>query len=278
MPSRRFPAQESTLIPRTRAAAARLATLWALIAFPAATAGAQVVGYSLSTGSEFRTGCFTPPCACGPVQRAMTGEFGLVPQPPQPPFVCYDVVGVHWVVQFPEGFVTITGSGTYRVGGTGTVQQQLSLDLKLGGGPVRHFDSGLVPGGRDFPRVETAISLYGQIPCADTVLVVRAGPGGVTLGVGATGLSVGALAPNPFRTSSRLAFTIRDGGPVRVTVHDPAGRCVRTLVDGVWLAAGAHAVEWDGRREDGRPCAAGQYFLRVRAPGGTERASVVKLR
>jgi len=266
------------LIPFTRAAATRLAILWALIAFAAAPAGAQAVRYALSTGSELGTGCFTAPCTCGPVQNAMTGGFELVRQPPAPPFARYTVVAIYWAVQYPQGFVTITGSGTYRVGGTGTVQQQLSLDLSIGGGPVRHFDSGLVPGGRDFPRIDAAISLYGQIPCADSVLYVRAGPESGTLGVGSTGLSLGRLAPNPFRAAARLAFALREGGPVRVTVHDPAGRCVRTLVDGDWLAAGEHAVEWDGRREDGRPCAAGQYFLRVQASGRSERASVVKLR
>lgn len=266
------------MILRTWAAATRLAIPWALGAILAAPAGAQEVGYALSTGSEFRTGCFTPPCTCGPVQNAMTGGFELVHKPPTPPFARYDVIAVYWVVQFPQGFVTITGSGTYRVGGTGTAQQQLSLDLSVGGAPVRHFDSGLVPGGRDFPRVEAAISLYGQIPCADTVLLVRAGPQGATLGVGTSGLSVRALAPNPFRATARLGFTLREGGPVRITVHDPAGRRLRTLVDGDWLAAGEHAVVWDGRREDGRPSAAGQYFLRVQASGRSEQASVVKLR
>lgn len=266
------------MIPRTRAAATRLALACALIACPAAPAGAQVVGYSLSTGSEFRTGCFNPPCPCGPIQYAMNGTFALIPQPPAPPFKRYDVVGVHWIIQFQEALVTITGSGTYRVGGAGTVQQQLSLDLVIGGGPVRHFDSGLVPGGGNFPRIEADISLYGEIACADTMLSVRAGPGGSTLGVGPSGLKLSPLAPNPFRAATSLGFTLRDDGPVRITVHDPAGRRLRTLADGDWLAAGAHVVAWDGHGEDGRPCAPGIYILFVQGPAGSERASVIKLR
>ena len=267
------------MIPRTKAAAARLACAWALIAlFPAAPAGAQAVGYALSTGSAFQTGCFTPPCTCGPVQNAMTGSFALVRQAPTPPFARYDIVGAHWVVQFPVGPVSITGSGTYRVGGTGVVQQQLSLDLVIGSGPVRHFDSGLVPGGANFPRIEADISLYGGLACADTVLHVSAGPGGSTLDVDGPGLSLGPLAPNPFRAVTRLAFTLRDDAAVRVSVRDPAGRSVRTLADGDWLAAGAHAVEWDGRRDDGRVAAPGLYFLLVQVPGRSERASLIKLR
>jgi hypothetical protein len=237
------------------------------------------VGYSLSPGAEFRTGCFEIPCVCAPVQNALTGEFALLRQPSDAQFAHYDVIAVHWVVQFPQGFVPITGSGSYRVGGTGPLQQQLTLDLSVGGAPVRHFDSGLVPGGTDFPRLEVPVSLHGQTACVDTVLLVRAGPDDeATLGVGATGLSPGSLAPNPFRAATRLAFSLRDAGPVRVTVHDAAGRLLRTLVDGTWLASGPHAVAWDGRRSDGRSCAAGCYFLRVQADGRTERASVVKLR
>src|SRR5690349_18088216 len=266
------------MIPRTRAAAARLALAWALFAVPAAPAGAQVVSCSLSPGSEFRTGCLDPPCACGPGRNPMTATLTWVRLAPAPPFARYDVVGVHWVVQFPKGFVTITGSGTYRVGGTGTVQQQLALDLVIGSSPVLHFDSGLVPGGGDFPRIEAALSVHGGIACADSFLVVRSVPDGGTLGVGAPGLSLAPLAPNPFRAATRLAFTLRDDGPVRVTVHDPAGRRVRTLAEGDWLAAGAHTVEWDGRRDDGRACAPGLYFVRVQSPGMAERASVIKLR
>ena len=271
------------MIPRTRAAAARLALAWALFVVPAAPAGAQAVSCSLSPGSEFRTGCLDPPCACGPVQNAMTGTFALVRQAPAPPFARFDVVGVHWVVQFPKGLVTITGTGTYRVGGTGTVQQQLALDLVVGSGPVLHFDSGLVPGGGDFPRIEADLSLHGGIACADTMLRVRAGPGGSTLGVdvlgvGSPALTLGLVGPNPFRAITRLAFTLRDDGPVRVSIHDAAGRLVRTLADGDWLAAGPHAVEWDGKRDDGRRSEPGLYFVFVRSAGATEHASVIRLR
>ena len=266
------------MIPRTRAAAVRLAMLCALWACPVVPAAAQTVGYSLSAGAEFRTGCFVNPCVCAPVQDAMTGTFGMLRQPSDPLYAHYDVVGVNWLVQFPTGFVPITGSGTYRVGGTGTVQQQLTLDLSVGGAPVKRFDSGLVPGGGDFPRLDVAVTLHGMVACIDTLLRVRGGPDGATLGVGSAGLSLGSLAPNPFRAAARLAFALRDAGPARVTVHDAAGRCLRTLVDGAWLEAGPHEVEWDGRRADGRACAAGCYFVNVQAGGRTERRSLIKLR
>jgi flagellar hook capping protein FlgD len=249
----------------------------ALLAWGAAPACAQAVAYTLSPGAEFRTGCFTVPCVCAPVQNAMTGTFALVRQPADAQFAHFDVVVVNWVVQFPQGDVPITGSGTYRVGGAGIVQQQLSLDLKVGSGVVKHFDSGLVAGGGDFPRLDVEISLHGKTPCVDTVLLVRAGPGGTT-GVGSSAVSLGSLARNPFRALTRLEFSLHDAGRVRVSVHDAAGRRLRTLADGVWLGAGPHALDWDGRRDDGRACAPGRYFVRVQAGGRIERTTVVKLR
>jgi len=272
------------MIPRTRAALVRLAVMACLNACaPAfiaywAPAGAQTVAYTLSPGAEFRTGCFAIPCVCGPIQLPMTGTFALVRKAPLLNFARYDVIAVFWEVQVAAQSVFAVGSGTYRVGGTGPVQQQLTLDLSIAGGPVRHFDSGLIAGGGDFPRLDVDVSLHGQVACIDTVLRVRAGPGGATAGVGTSAVSLGSLAPNPFRTLTRLEFSLHDAGPVRVSVHDAAGRCLRTLAAGAWRAAGPQAVDWDGLRDDGRACAPGCYFIRVQAGGRTERTSVVKLR
>ena len=216
------------MIPRT---ATRLALMWALGAALAVPTRAQTTAYTLSAGAEYRTGCFAPPCTCGPIQLPMTGTMALVRKPDSAQFANYDVIGVVWRVQFNDAVLSITGSGTYRVGGTGTLRQQLTLDLSVGGGPVRHFDSGLVAGGGNFPRLDVGISLHGQTPCADTLLIVRAGPGGTT-DVAGGGVSVQSLAPNPFRTGTRLLFTVSEAGPVRLSIHDAAGRCVRTLVAG----------------------------------------------
>jgi len=265
------------MIPRTTAATARLAIMWCLFACPADPAAAQSVPYVLSPGAEFHTGCFTPPCTCAPIQNPLSGQMVLVRQPTIGSFAQYDVEAVNWQVQFPDGVVPVVGSGHYRVGGTGTIQQQLTLDVSVGGASVLHFDSGLVPGGDQFPRLDVAVSLRGQAACDDTVMIVRGGPGG-SLGVAATGVSLRWLAPNPFRSSTRLTFALREAGPVRVTVHDPAGRVLRTLVDGARLEAGLNEVDWDGRGADGRALPAGRYFVRVQAAGRSERVSVVKLR
>jgi len=82
-----------------------------------------------------------------------------------------------------------------------------------------------------------------------------------------------AVAPNPFNPATVLTFEAAASGPVRVTVHDLRGRLVRTLVDGT-LAAGPHAVRWDGRDGDGRPSPAGVYLARVESG---ERRAATKL-
>lgn len=51
-----------------------------------------------------------------------------------------------------------------------------------------------------------------------------------------------------------------------ITVTDDAGRALRTLRVGP-LAAGRHAIDWDGRDAAGRPLPAGVYGVRIRAGG-----------
>ncbi|MCB1150234.1 hypothetical protein KDK88_01705, partial [bacterium] len=73
--------------------------------------------------------------------------------------------------------------------------------------------------------------------------------------------------PNPFNPSTTLRYTLGVDGPVRLTVHDAAGRVIRTLVNEV-RAAGPNQVVWDGRDERGTEAAAGVYFVRVESRQG----------
>jgi subtilisin family serine protease len=89
------------------------------------------------------------------------------------------------------------------------------------------------------------------------------------LGVPAAGAPVLALAnaaPNPFRSRTGLTFTLGAAGHARLTIHDCAGRTVRSLVDAD-LLAGENRVTWDGRSEDGRTLANGLYFVRLEVGG-----------
>ncbi|MDO9171077.1 MAG: FlgD immunoglobulin-like domain containing protein, partial [bacterium] len=62
-----------------------------------------------------------------------------------------------------------------------------------------------------------------------------------------------------------------------VAIYDIAGRCVRTLSSGLKSSGGQ--MQWNGRSDDGRPVAAGVYFVRLQARGGYEevkRVTVVR--
>ncbi|MBK9305445.1 MAG: T9SS type A sorting domain-containing protein [bacterium] len=73
------------------------------------------------------------------------------------------------------------------------------------------------------------------------------------------------VRPNPFNPQTSIAFTLPADGPARVAVYDLQGRLVRSLHEGD-LAAGPHALAWDGRNDGGRAAASGVYL--VRAAGG----------
>lgn len=76
--------------------------------------------------------------------------------------------------------------------------------------------------------------------------------------------AAGLLAvPNPFNPSTTLAFDLPRAMPVRLTVHDAAGRLVRVLRDGREGAAGRNEVTWDGRDDAGRAQPSGVYLARV---------------
>jgi len=84
------------------------------------------------------------------------------------------------------------------------------------------------------------------------------------------------VRPNPFSSRAWVRFEA-PVGPVRVTVHDLAGRVVRILEDGT-RPAGAATLVWDGRDAGGHPVASGIYAVRIRTTGGTSMRKVVRIR
>src|SRR6266478_2845398 len=143
---------------------------------PSTAASAQTSTlYRLNKDSTFQQGCF-PPCLC-PIMLAMPvkGTFVLTPAGFDGLFDTYAVTDVNWLVSISGTETTVTGSDTYKVGGEFALEQQLSLDLQVGGDKVQHFDSGLVTGPAPFPDIKVTISVNGQV-CFDTVFEVNASP------------------------------------------------------------------------------------------------------
>jgi hypothetical protein len=90
-------------------------------------------------------------------------------------------------------------------------------------------------------------------------------------------LALRSSGPNPFQQETRLSFALPASGPVRLTVHDAAGRWVATLVDGM-RDAGRHEVKWGGQDRHGRRVAPGVYFAKLEFRGDSRRGKVVLAR
>ncbi|MBM3317707.1 MAG: T9SS type A sorting domain-containing protein, partial [Candidatus Eisenbacteria bacterium] len=79
---------------------------------------------------------------------------------------------------------------------------------------------------------------------------------------------LGANRPNPAQGGTGIVFGLPGAAEVRLAVYDVSGRAVRTLVSGS-LAAGEHAIVWDGRDEGGRAVSGGVYLYRLETQGRT---------
>jgi hypothetical protein len=83
-------------------------------------------------------------------------------------------------------------------------------------------------------------------------------------------------APNPFATATTIRFALREAGPIRLYVVDPSGRVVRRLVDATW-SAGPHAVQWDGRTDQGARAPSGIYLYVLKAGSQHEIAKLSRV-
>jgi hypothetical protein len=146
---------------------------------PTCPANAQLatnpVAYELNKGSSFQQGCF-PPCLCPVMIRApVSGTFLLIPTGFDGLFYTYAVTNVAWSVPFAGSNMVVTGNGSYKIGGEVALEQELSLELQLGGGKEEHFDSGLVGDVAPLPEIDVVISTNRQV-CFDTVFNLDASP------------------------------------------------------------------------------------------------------
>lgn len=120
---------------------------------------------------------------------------------------------------------------------------------------------------------EDHLSAPADIAAVTRPVVVTVGaPAGLASAVGDAvprGIALGRNSPNPFNPSTTIRFTLAERGPVNLSVFDPAGRLVRTLVNAD-LGPGPHAAVWNGRGDDGQPAGSGTYLYRLRARGDAQ--------
>jgi len=85
------------------------------------------------------------------------------------------------------------------------------------------------------------------------------------------------VRPNPGSSHASIHFTLSANGPVRASVHDIAGRRVRSICD-TNFSAGSHEVFWDGKDDLGRAAPAGVYLVRIAGPEGSMTTRFVMIR
>jgi hypothetical protein len=78
--------------------------------------------------------------------------------------------------------------------------------------------------------------------------------------------------PNPFNPLTRISYQIPEAGQIRLTIYDPLGNQVISLVDGI-KGAGIHDVSFDAT---GLP--SGIYFYQLRAKNFVQTKKMILLR
>ncbi len=86
-----------------------------------------------------------------------------------------------------------------------------------------------------------------------------------------------AAHPNPFASMAAISFDLPHAAPVRLCVHDVAGRLVRELLHAD-LPAGSHRIDWDGRDGAGRQLHSGVYYYRILSAGSPATGAVTLVR
>ena len=83
--------------------------------------------------------------------------------------------------------------------------------------------------------------------------------------------------PNPFNTSTAIAYWIEEPGHVSLEIVDVRGRRVAVLVDQN-QPAGKHQAGWDAHDYAGRAVASGMYFYRLQIGDQVETGKMVLLK
>ena len=88
--------------------------------------------------------------------------------------------------------------------------------------------------------------------------------------------ALGCNYPNPFNSSTRIDFNLKNKGLVTLRVYDLLGRIVWTRAE--ILDAGRHSILWDGKDDQQHPVAGGIYFYQLRNGDqcATRKAIVIK--
>jgi hypothetical protein len=83
--------------------------------------------------------------------------------------------------------------------------------------------------------------------------------------------------PNPGATQFQIAVHLPVPAQARLTVYDPSGRHVATLLDGA-VGAGERVVTWNGQNDSGMRLPSGAYFLKLESTQGVATEKILLMR
>ena len=101
--------------------------------------------------------------------------------------------------------------------------------------------------------------------------------GGATVDAGPL-FALDAISPNPFCQDARIRYRVPDGTPALLTIFDPSGRRLRSMLDPAGYGGGWRVIAWDGRDDRGYDLPPGVYFCRLDAGSRHEARRVTRLR
>ncbi len=84
-------------------------------------------------------------------------------------------------------------------------------------------------------------------------------------------------SPNPFNFMTTIHFTLENAQHVKLSIYDPSGKLVRTLVDDI-RNSGAHSVRWNGFDSNGTSVSSGIYFCRMKSGKVEQSIRMVRLK
>ena len=90
-------------------------------------------------------------------------------------------------------------------------------------------------------------------------------------------VSLGQNEPNPFNSATTINYTLAEDGLTQLTVYNLNGQMVRKLVN-VFLPAGSHAANWDGRDAAGLPVSSGTYLYKLQTEKATKTRKLMLIR
>ena len=83
--------------------------------------------------------------------------------------------------------------------------------------------------------------------------------------------------PNPFNPSTKIQFSVKEQGSIKLIIYNELGEKVKTLVD-EWKPAGEYVITWDGTNNYGNTVTSGKYFYQLQFGKNSATMKMVLLR